>query len=194
MWSITSKHKYSRQGASSILSRIAQIHQLQSPNMVTINLAYTAPINPAGASPVLTESQVWTGLKRKVRRAHEFVPVIVACEVISEEGNTVVRKATFSAQGNPKETNEPVREVCVHFPPSRVDFKQDDGSTISNIVSRGPEGELLMTYAFEWKHDHIQEGSDEATATREKYFKMAKMAVEGSINTIRKFVREGEIS
>merc|ERR1712000_231068 len=159
------KHKYSRQGASSILSRIAQIHQLQSPNMVTINLAYTAPINPAGASPVLTESQVWTGLKRKVRRAHEFVPVIVACEVISEEGNTVVR-----------------------------DFKQDDGSTISNIVSRGPEGELLMMYAFEWKHDHIQEGSDEATATREKYFKMAKMAVEGSINTIRKFVREGEIS
>merc|ERR1712054_565637 len=159
----------------------AQIHQLQSPNMVTINLAYTAPINPAGASPVLTESQVWTGLKRKVRRAHEFVPVIVACEVISEEGNT-------------KETNEPVREVCVHFPPSRVDFKQDDGSTISNIVSRGPEGELLMTYAFEWKHDHIQEGSDEATATREKYFKMAKMAVEGSINTIRKFVREGGIS
>jgi hypothetical protein len=138
--------------------------------MVTINLAYTAPVNPAGASPVLTESQVWTGLKRKVRRAYEFVPVIVACEVISDEGDTVVRKVTFSSEGPKQETNEPVREVCVHFAPSRVDFNQDDGSTISNIVSRGPDGELLMTYAFEWRQDHIQEGSDEQTETRERYF------------------------
>lgn len=140
--------------------------------MVNIHLAYTAPINPPSASPVLTQSQVWTGLKRKVKRAYEFVPVITACEVISEEGNTVVREATFAAGTLGKDTPaKTVREVCVHQAPSRVDFKQEDGSTVSNIVSKGPEGELLMTYSFEWRHGDIQEGSEQETDLRAKYDK-----------------------
>lgn len=139
--------------------------------MVTINLAYTAPINPAGASPILCQDQIWAGLKRKVRRAQDFVPVIVACEVLSEEGNTVVRQATFRSEDNTKETNNPVKEVCVHMPPSRVDFQQEDGSTISNIVSKGTEGDLFMTYSFEWRHPKIEEGSQEQTDMRAKYEK-----------------------
>ena len=139
--------------------------------MVTINLAYTAPINPSGATPVLTESQVWTGLKRKVKRAYEFVPVITACEVESEEGDTVVRRATFQAGfTGPDSPARTVREVCVHMEPSRVDFKQEDGSTVSNIVSRGPEGELLMTYSFEWRNQ------DAATA-EEKRVEFQKVCV-----------------
>jgi len=161
--------------------------------MVTFNLAYTAPINPSGATPVLSESQIWAGLKRKVRHAEEFVPVIVACEVLSEEGNTVVRQATFQSDSNPKETTKPVRETCIHLPPSRVDFKQEDGSNISNIVSKGPEGEFMMTYSFEWRHENIKEGSSEERETRVKYEKMAKMAVEGSIDTIRRLVQKGTI-
>ena len=141
--------------------------------MVTINLAYTAPINPSGAAPVLSEAQVWTGLKRKVRNAQEFVPVIVACEVLAEEGNTVVRQATFKSEENTKEANAPVKEVCVHLPPSRVDFKQEDGSTISNIVSKGPDAELMMTYSFEWRHEKVQEGSQEEVQLRAKYEKVS---------------------
>lgn len=141
--------------------------------MVTFNLAYTAPINPSGATPVLSESQIWAGLKRKVRHAEEFVPVIVACEVLSEEGNTVVRQATFQSDSNPKETTKPVRETCIHLPPSRVDFKQEDGSNISNIVSKGPEGEFMMTYSFEWRHENIKEGSSEERETRVKYEKVS---------------------
>ncbi|KAI1251561.1 hypothetical protein MGN70_006129 [Eutypa lata] len=174
--------------------------------MVTINIAYTAPINPAGAVPTLTQSQVWAGLRRKVRRAQEFVPVIVACEVL-QEGRTdppashekVVREVTFAAQGGPKSKSGgsggpvPVKEICLHYPPARVDFEQEDGSTISNIVSKGPEGELLMTYSFEWRHPDVEEGSAEATGLEESHWKMAKMAVEGSIDTIRRFVKEGEI-
>lgn len=155
--------------------------------MAVINLAYTAPINPSDVSPVLTEAQIWTGLKRKVRRAYEFVPVIVDCKVISEDGDTTIREATF--KGNPK----PVREVCVHLAPSRVDFKQEDGSNISNIVSKGPDGSLQMTYAFEWRHPDITAGSEEETQLREKYEKLSKVAVEGSIDTIRRLVKEGEI-
>lgn len=141
-------------------------HFLRTPNliqqsftMVTINLAYTAPINPPGASPVLTKAQVWAGLKRKVLKPYEFVPVIVGCEVISEKGNTVVREVTFAADKNGVE--QVVLETCVCLPPCREDFQQENGSTISNIVSKGPDGELLMTFSFQWIHEAIAEGSDE---------------------------------
>ncbi|KFA51528.1 hypothetical protein S40293_06334 [Stachybotrys chartarum IBT 40293] len=155
--------------------------------MVVINLAYTAPINPAGEPIVLTEDQVWAGLKRKVRRAYEFVPVITDCKVISEDGDITVREATF--QG----VEKPVRETCVHMAPSRIDFRQEDGSNVSNIVSKNAEGGLMMTYAFELRHPQIEAGSEEDIKKREHYNKMSKMAVEGSITTIRRLVQEGQL-
>ncbi|RYP03814.1 hypothetical protein DL764_004864 [Monosporascus ibericus] len=166
--------------------------------MVTVNLAYTAPINPAGAEPVLTESQVWAGLQRKVRRAHEFVPVITSCEVLSE-GKTddgdkvkVVREVVFTPDG-PRPGGGTIKEVCVHYPPARVDFQQENGSTITNLVSKGPKGELLMTYSFEWRHPDVEEGSAKAAELKEAHMKGAKIAVEGTIDTIRRLVKEGEI-
>ena len=70
--------------------------------MVVINCAYSEHINPPGASPVLTQKQIWNGLQRKVRRAQDFVPVIKGYDVIEDNGNTVVREAHFEAvHGNP---------------------------------------------------------------------------------------------
>ncbi|ORY55679.1 uncharacterized protein BCR38DRAFT_356571 [Pseudomassariella vexata] len=167
--------------------------------MVNLNFAYTGSINPTGASPILTQTQVWAGLQRKVRHAQEFVPIILECKVTSEEEETaetvlkIVREVKFAPGSGPKADEEQVREVCLHYAPCRVDFKQEDGTTISNIVSEGPDGELMMTYAFEWRHPGMKEGSDKGNELLEKYKKMAKMAVEGSIDTIRRLVREGEI-
>ncbi|KAI2614898.1 DUF1857-domain-containing protein [Hypoxylon sp. NC1633] len=166
--------------------------------MVNLNLAYTAPINPAGAEPSLTLSQVWAGLERKVRRAQDFVPIIEECNVLSEEtaqdtGNLkVVREVRFVA-GSVHAKNGPVRETCVHFAPRRVDFQRLDGSTIANIVSRGPDGELLMTYSFELRFPGVEEGSEEAKALEEKNWETSKMAVHGSIDTIRQLVKDGKI-
>ncbi|KAL2163846.1 hypothetical protein VTH06DRAFT_5905 [Thermothelomyces fergusii] len=189
--------------------------------MVTINLAYTAPINPPGAAPALTPEQVWTGLQYKVRRADKFVPVITACEVLAEEpaassapeetdegggqARVITRRVTFrggsdvsgdgdgdgdagGAEGAPRA----VREVCRLYAPCRIDFVQEDGSTIGNYVSRGPGGELLMTYVFEWRAPGVRPGSARARELEERYAKLAKMAVEGSIDTIRKIVK-GEV-
>lgn len=146
--------------------------------MVSINIAYTAPINPEGASLALTQAQVWAGLRRKVRHAEEFVPVIVACEVLQEEGEKVIREVVFAAKGGPHNSkpgeNKPVKETCVHYPPARVDFEQEDGSTISNIVSKGPGGELLMTYSFEWRHPDVAEGSAEAVGLEESHWKVSE--------------------
>ncbi|KAK4446720.1 hypothetical protein QBC34DRAFT_411223 [Podospora aff. communis PSN243] len=76
--------------------------------MVVFNLGYTAPINPPGISPVLTPTQVWAGLERKVRHAEEFVPLFSACEVLSEEPGatefepyTVIRAVTIRPDFGP---------------------------------------------------------------------------------------------
>jgi hypothetical protein len=146
--------------------------------MVTINVAYTAPINPSTTSPALTQAQVWDGLKLKVRKAQEFVPLIVSCEVLSEEetakGFTVVRQVVFKPGQGPKKAGEPVKEVCVHFAPCRVDFEQENGSTISNVVSSGPDGELFMTYAFEWRHPGVAEGSEEAKKIQDNHWNVSE--------------------
>lgn len=51
-----------------------------------------------------------------------------------------------------------------------------------------------MTYAFAWQHPEI-DGSDTAKIEeqRKKHMETAKMAVEKSIEAIRKMVVEGEI-
>jgi hypothetical protein len=130
--------------------------------MVTLHLSYTSRINPAGASPVLTEAQVWAGLQRKIRFAQEFVPVIESCSVLSDADGVVVREVRFKEGAGPKAR---AKETVRSFWPSWVDFVQEDGSVIKNIVSDGPSGEkedLHMTYAFEFSLPDVAEGSEEA--------------------------------
>ncbi|KAI5923872.1 hypothetical protein F4810DRAFT_152135 [Camillea tinctor] len=154
--------------------------------MVTINLAYTAPINPAGATPPLTQDQVWAGLQLKIRRAQDFVPVIGSCAVVSEDAGTVVRDVRFA-------DGREVRETCVSYAPCRVVFEQPDGSTVTNVCGRGPDGELLLSYVFEWRHPEVTEGSARARELEKTHWTIAKMAVESSIKSIRWLVQEGKI-
>jgi len=117
--------------------------------MVNIHIAYTAPVNPSGLSPVLTSSQLWKGLQRKVRKAQDFVPAIVECEVLEEKdgGREVLRQVKFKEGSGPP---GPIKERCVEFEPTKVgllifrcfksrckyiltyiqvDFHQENGST-----------------------------------------------------------------
>ncbi|KAK4222316.1 hypothetical protein QBC38DRAFT_460545 [Podospora fimiseda] len=165
--------------------------------MPTINLGYTAPINPPSAKPVLTLPQIWAGLQRKVRHAEEFVPLIKSCavesEVVQDEangGNTVItRVIDFGNEklGSQKKDGKLVREVCTLYPPVRVDFLQEDGTKIGNYVSEGQDGGLWMTYIFEWRVEEGQEGIEA------RFKETAKMAVEKTIETIRRLVKEGEL-
>ncbi|KAF2423696.1 DUF1857-domain-containing protein [Tothia fuscella] len=163
--------------------------------MAPLNLtnAYTAPINPAGATPILKRETVFAGLKLKVRDATAFVPVIIHCEVVKEEGDVVTREIRFAEGKGPPGL---VKEVCVECEPTKVDFKQPDGSTISNIISDGPIGDptdLYLSYSFEWIHEGVEAGSEEAKKLQEDHRKTAKMAVDKTIETIRKLVNDGKI-
>ena len=151
--------------------------------MATINVAYTAPVNPPGTTPTLTAPQIWEGLKDKVRHADKFVPIISACEVLAEAGDgddtaghAITRAVTFRAgvagPGGATAGGRVV-EVCRLYGPCRIDFEQEDGTTIGNYVSEGPEGELYMTYVFQWKVDGVTTGSAEAGELRMKYKKVS---------------------
>ena len=85
--------------------------------MVNIHLAYTAPINPSGSSPVITRTQVWAGLQRKIRFAQEFVPVIEGCDVLEEKDGVVTREVHFKPGVAPKLK---AKEIVTGFWPSWV--------------------------------------------------------------------------
>jgi hypothetical protein len=191
--------------------------------MVTFNVAYTAPINGAGATPALTQSQVWDGLKIKVRQAQDFVSAITGCQVLLEEtlptGELQITRQVQFAPSTAHHSGSSVKEVCgmltdcvnaiftfqlsgmtsssrsssclggsfeyfhlftwqslnthitVHYAPCRVVFQQEDDSSITNIISKGPEDKLLMSYVFEWRHADVEEGSERAKQLEEAHWK-----------------------
>jgi hypothetical protein len=156
------------------------------------NMAFTCPINPPGATPILTRKQIWAGLCIKIRSAETFVPgAIQSTSVLSESidpatGNPVtVREIIF------REDQRRVKETVTAHEDSRVEFIQPDGSTISNTVSEGMDGELYMTYTFEWRHAGVSK--EELGALREKETKMGKMAVQDTITVLRELARNGKI-
>lgn len=67
---------------------------------------------------------------------------------------------------------------------------QVDGSKVQNVISEGEEGELYMTYIFEWKHPGKTE--EELKALTEKQKGMSKMAVNGTISVMRELVKSGK--
>lgn len=158
----------------------------------TNNVAFTAPLNPPGATTILKIDQIWAGLLLKIRSAETFVPAAIqSTEVISESndastGNPVtVREVVFRAD------QRKVRETVTAYEPSRVLFAQPDGSVVNNIVSEGADGELYMTYTFEWNHPNVSK--EELATLRQKEKAMAKGAVEGTISKLRALVEDGTL-
>ncbi|KAL4881879.1 DUF1857-domain-containing protein [Aspergillus karnatakaensis] len=156
------------------------------------NIAFTAPINPPGSSTILTRSQIWAGLLLKIRSAQTFVPAAIqSTDVISEsvdeetQNPVTVREVVFVAG------QRRVKETVTAFEDSRVDFRQPDGSLISNVISEGAEGELYMTYIFEWRHPDLSEEERKGLFEREKAG--SKVAVEGTIRVMRELVERGEL-
>ena len=160
--------------------------------MPTNNIAFTAPINPPGESVKLKHDQIWAGLRMKIRSAETFVPNAIESTTVIDEsidptsGNEVtVREVVFV------ESQRKARETVEAFAPSRVIFNQQDGSTISNVVSENAHGELFMTYFFEWRHPDVSE--EELPALLKKEKKMSRLAVEGTIAVLRRLVDTGKL-
>lgn len=157
-----------------------------------INAAHTTPINPPGASPKLTRSQVWEGLKFKSRDPVRFVPVIQSCVVVEETAKGLTRKVHFKPGTGPQGE---VTEVVTFIDGVRADFQMVGTETfISNIISTGDgESDLYLTFSFVWDMPNIQEGSDAAKEKQAQFENGAGAAVQQSVNEIRALVQAGEL-
>lgn len=155
------------------------------------NIAYTAPINPPSATPILSYEQIWKGLQLKIRAGQDFVGgAIVGTDVIStsesQHGHPItVREVVF------REGGRRVQETCIAYEPMKVEFHQPDGSKVQNIISEGAQGELYMTYTFEWLHPELD--AEGLAKRKEQEWKIGKMAVEKTIEVMRAMVEDGRI-
>ncbi|KAJ7752447.1 DUF1857-domain-containing protein [Mycena maculata] len=147
------------------------------------SFAVTRPVNPPGAEPVLTEEQVWKGLEHKAHDPAGFVPLITSNKTISEEGNKLVREVTMG-------TTVITENIEMHAP-AIVYFEMSTGIRITNVVSHGPAGELLLTYCFAngipgVPADKPRPSAEELNATIGK-------AVDRSIAIVRQMLSEGKL-
>jgi hypothetical protein len=51
----------------------------------------------------------------------------------------------------------------------------------------------MLTYSFEWKHPDIEDGSPKVKVLIDRHSKTAKMAVDKTIDHLRKLVQEGKL-
>lgn len=138
--------------------------------MVNINLSLSVPLNPPGASPIITLKHAWAAFVHKARRPQDFIPVVSSCTIISETPTSIACEVSF----HPGVGHERViREVCTLHPPCRIDYEIEGGSTAVNTISEMPDGELIMTFTFGWAHPDVEEGSDEERQLRDKHFEVS---------------------
>lgn len=157
------------------------------------NIAFTAPINPPGATPILKREQIWAGLLLKIRSAETFVPAAIqSTTVISESTDTSTQNSVTIREIVFREDQRKVKETVTAYTDCRIDFVQPDGSLISNVISEGAEEELYLTYIFEWRHAGLLK--EELQPLYEKEKKMSKMAVEGTITVLRELAKIGKLS
>ncbi|EIN04146.1 DUF1857-domain-containing protein [Punctularia strigosozonata HHB-11173 SS5] len=147
-------------------------------------VAATVPVNPPGATPVLSEAQVWEGLGIKARNPKSFVPVITHVELAYDTPTKVTRKVKFGEDA-PLATEE----IELHEP-AIVYFELSLGNRITNIVSYSPSGELLLTFTFSNGVPGVP--ADDTTPSSEIAKKLAG-GIQHSIDRIRELVVDGTI-
>jgi len=64
---------------------------------------------------------------------------------------------------------------------------------VLNIVSAGANGELYLTFTFEWDHPEIEAGSVEEAEKQRGYQTTAPRGVKGTLVEIRNMVVEGKL-
>ncbi|KAJ7227621.1 DUF1857-domain-containing protein [Mycena rebaudengoi] len=154
--------------------------------MDTCAFAATRVVNPPGVEPIITEEQLWKGLELKARNPKAFVPMIISSVVTSEDGKNAVREVKFKYA-----PDVVVSETIEPHEPTVVYFEADTGHRILNIISYGPENELLLTYCFSNGIPSVPSDKPKPNA-KELNATMGKN-VEGSLVVVRQMVKEGKL-
>lgn len=148
-------------------------------------LSHSVPINPPGASPVLTREQVWRGLEMKAENAMPFVNGMTKCEVVERVGNTLLRDITFAGSDH--------REKITFYAPVQVHFQRvGDKGFIENTISDSDDGPRL-TFTFALTFPGTAEGSEEERQAGQGMRGAYIGAVAATLDRVRQMARDGEI-
>ncbi|KAJ6128820.1 hypothetical protein N7471_010037 [Penicillium samsonianum] len=165
--------------------------------MLTLYIAYTEPVNGADpATPTLTQEQVWNGIKLKARCPEAFIPSFDDSRVVEERENgcVIVREAHVSADLHESPmAGKWTREECRLHAPVKTCFTLPGGSIVENIIAKGPDQTLHLTFTYEWHLPGIEPGTNEAKKAEDDHMKIAVSSVQGTITAMRKMAQENRI-
>jgi hypothetical protein len=77
----------------------------------TFTTAFTSPVNPPGATPVLSHAQVWKAFLLKAEHPQRFVPAIEQCEVVERTATGLLRRVTFAPGAGPGREGPQLEDV-----------------------------------------------------------------------------------
>ncbi|KAJ7513138.1 DUF1857-domain-containing protein [Mycena galericulata] len=151
--------------------------------------AVTRPVNPAGATTILTEAQIWKGMEYKARNPKPFLPNFQSSKTISDTGNKFVLESTVEL---PVMGSIVLKEDIELHAPTMVYFETSlGGLRVTNIISYGPAEELLLTWAFANGIPGIP--ADKPKPSAKELNERMGTAVEKSLEIVRQLVKEGKI-
>ncbi|KAJ6608270.1 hypothetical protein B0H10DRAFT_2303130 [Mycena sp. CBHHK59/15] len=148
--------------------------------MTTYSFATTRLVNQSGTEPVVTEEQLWKGLEFKARNpTARFRP-----DDLFEQGcKKLVRELTVGTTVIREEIE--VNEATIVY------FEMDTGLRVMNVISYGPNDELLLTYSFANGIPGVPADKPKPSA-KELNANIGK-SVERGIAIIRQMAKEGKL-
>ncbi|KAJ7041569.1 DUF1857-domain-containing protein [Mycena alexandri] len=151
---------------------------------MTYAFAATRPVNTPGAAPSLTEEQLWKGLDYKARNPMVFFPMITETNMKSDEGNKFERESTL-------DNGHAITESIELHAPTIVYAEMSIGWRVTNMISYGPAGELLLTISSANGIPGV--APDKPKPSAQELNAMTASALEKTLGVIRELVKEGKL-
>lgn len=184
------------------------------------NVAYSLAVNKGLASDhadILSQAELWEGVRRGCTHPHEFAPYVSKCEVLSGDTNNFVRRLTLANGAVHTASGATIdQEVIIaeglHV--SQFSFRtticterhmQVEATTLSSgakttwMVSRdasegaNEDSDIFMVAIYELKMSNITPGSEEAEKITRDYTALAHKACQEGVETIRVWKRQGRL-
>ena len=146
------------------------------------SVAWTVPVNPHGAFPVLTREQLWEGLVMKARDAKPFVGAAMEeCRVLQDYDDGFLREIVLRGV---RMTERIIFTPMVKVRFERVEAQGFDG-WIDNVMSDSEQG-LQLTFTFSVGFPGLTHGSPEEQAAGERVKESYFEAVRNTIDETRR--------
>ena len=154
--------------------------------MYTLSVA--VDVNPPGATPRLTQDQVWRGLMMKAENAVLFVPRMQSCTVLERWSDGLLREVVNDGRR--------FREKITFSAPVEVLFErvgtEDNAGWITNVISESEHG-LLLTFTFAVNLPGAAPGTPEERVKGEAMRESYVGAVKATLARVRQLVGEGKL-